>query len=102
MVVERIYTSPTRHAAQLEHARIELRAGMGVVGDRMFGVDAYPGSNLTLVEAEEIERFCALHARPADLSITRRNLVTQGVGLGGLGHIAASVLAGAASLPDHA
>jgi MOSC domain-containing protein YiiM len=54
---------------------------MGVVGDRNFGVSRHPGQNLTLVEAEEIERFCAEQARVPDLSLTRRNLVTRGVRL---------------------
>lgn len=54
---------------------------MGVVGDRNFGVHKHPGQNLTLVEAEEIERFCAEQARAPDLSLTRRNLVTRGVRL---------------------
>jgi MOSC domain-containing protein YiiM len=54
---------------------------MGIVGDRNFGISKHPGQNLTLVEAEEIERFCAEQARAADLSLTRRNLVTRGVRL---------------------
>jgi MOSC domain-containing protein YiiM len=57
---------------------------MGVVGDRNFGVCRHPGQNLTLVEAEEIERFCAEQARVPDLSLTRRNLVTRGVRLNDL------------------
>lgn len=81
MIVERIYLSPEPGAAQVEHERISLRRGMGVVGDRNFGVHDYPGQNLTLVEAEEIESFCAEQARVADLSLTRRNLVTRGVRL---------------------
>ena len=54
---------------------------MGVVGDRNFGLCRNPGQNLTLVEAEEIERFCAEQARTPDLSLTRRNLITRGVRL---------------------
>jgi MOSC domain-containing protein YiiM len=57
---------------------------MGVVGDRNFGVSRHPGQNLTLVEAEEIERFCAEQARVPELSLTRRNLVTRGVRLNDL------------------
>ncbi len=81
MIVERIFTSPERGAAQVECERIALRSGMGVVGDRNFGIDRHPGQNLTLVEAEEIERFCAEQARVPDLSLTRRNLITRGVRL---------------------
>lgn len=84
MVVERIFISPARGAPQVECERITLQGGMGVVGDRNFGVSAHPGQNLTLVEAEEIELFCARRARIADLSLTRRNLVTRGVRLNSL------------------
>lgn len=81
MSIERIFTSPAAGAPQVEHERITLRAGRGVLGDRNDGLADYPGRNLTLVEAEEIERFCALHGRTPELSITRRNLVTRGVRL---------------------
>lgn len=84
MFIERIFTSPERGALQVERVRIALQRGMGVVGDRNFGVSRHPGQNLTLVEAEEIERFCAEQARVPDLSLTRRNLVTRGVRLNDL------------------
>lgn len=84
MIVERIYICPEKGAAQVECERITLRRGMGVVGDRNYGVSQHPGQNLTLVEAEEIERFCSEQARVQDLSLTRRNLVTRGVRLNDL------------------
>lgn len=84
MQVERIFISPARGALQVECERITLRSGKGVVGDRNFGVSVYPGQNLTLVEAEEIELFCDWQGRTADLSLTRRNVVTRGVRLNGL------------------
>jgi len=84
MTIERIFSSPAAGAPQVEHQRITLRAGRGVLGDRNDGLSDYPGRNLTLVEAEEIERFCAQHGRTPDLSITRRNLVTRGVRLNDL------------------
>lgn len=84
MAIERIFTSPAAGAPQVEHQRITLRAGRGVLGDRNDGLADHPGRNLTLVEAEEIERFCAQHGRAPDLSITRRNLVTRGVRLNDL------------------
>lgn len=84
MFVERIFISGKRGAPQLERELIELRAGLGVVEDRHFGVRKCRGQNLTLVEAEEIERFCAERARSADLSLTRRNLITRGVRLNDL------------------
>ena len=54
------------------------------MGDRYSGQAVYPGQNLTLVEAEEIELFCAEQRRLPDLSLTRRNLVTRGVRLNAL------------------
>ena len=84
MVVERIFISPERGAMQLECEHISLEGGMGIRGDRNFGKSTHAGQNITLVEAEEIEAFCAAHSRHPDLSLTRRNLVTRGVRLNDL------------------
>ena len=84
MIVERIFISPEPGGAQRECGRIRLETGEGIVGDRNFGKRVYPGQNITLVEAEEIERFCREHGRAIDLSMTRRNLVTRGIGLNDL------------------
>jgi MOSC domain-containing protein YiiM len=84
MYVERIFISAKRGVAQLECEHITVQNGLGVLGDRNFGKNVHPGQNLTLVEAEEIELFCAEHARMPDLSLTRRNLVTRGVKLNDL------------------
>jgi uncharacterized protein YcbX len=65
VTVVRIFITPARGAAQDERERMALRTGMGVVGDRSFGISKRPGQNLTLVEAEEIERFCAEQAQAA-------------------------------------
>lgn len=81
LFVDRIFISPDRGAPQLDCGRVSVRAGLGIVGDRNFGVFRHPGQNLTLIEAEEIESFCAEHARSSDLSLARRNLVTRGVRL---------------------
>ncbi|GLR13843.1 hypothetical protein GCM10007907_26330 [Chitinimonas prasina] len=84
MIVERIFISPERGVAQEECEHITLHSGMGILGDRYFGKHTYPGQNLTLVEAEVIEQFCAAQLRTPDLSITRRNLVTRGLRLNDL------------------
>jgi MOSC domain-containing protein YiiM len=81
MNVERIFISLEHGAAQIECDQITVQRGMGILGDRNFGKAIYPGQNLTLVEAEEIELFCKENARIPDLSITRRNIVTRGVRL---------------------
>lgn len=84
MIVERIFISPARGVAQVECEHITVQRGIGILGDRNFGNRTYPGQNLTLVEAEEIELFCAEHSRASDLSLTRRNLVTRGLRLNDL------------------
>jgi MOSC domain-containing protein YiiM len=84
VIVERIFISPERGAPQLECERITVECGMGIIGDRNFGVSRYPGQNLTLVKAEEIEGFYAEQGRILDLSATRRNLITRGVRLNDL------------------
>jgi MOSC domain-containing protein YiiM len=81
VTVERIFICPERGAPQTERERVTVEGGKGVVGDRNFGVNKHPGQNLTLVEAEEIEGFCAEQGRVLDLSLTRRNLITRGVRL---------------------
>jgi len=81
VIVERIFISPKRGVAQAECEHITVQRGMGIPGDRNFGKSTHRGQNLTLVEAEEIELFCAEYSRPPDLSVTRRNLVTRGVRL---------------------
>ncbi|WP_412478485.1 MOSC domain-containing protein [Azonexus sp. IMCC34839] len=84
MVVEHLFLSPQRGAPQQACAQLELRAGQGVVGDRHQGRTDWSGQNLTLVEAEEIEAFCALSQREVDWSLTRRNVVTRGLRLNDL------------------
>ncbi len=81
MQVERLFLSSARGEAQRECQQIELLAGHGVVGDRHFAKTDWAGQQLTLVEAEEIERFCAHTGRTNDLAITRRNVVTRGIRL---------------------
>lgn len=83
-MIELIYISNARHGVGIAQPAVALEAGQGIVGDRYFGKNDYPGQNLTLVEAEEIEAFCTTHGRQIDLSLTRRNLVTRGIRLNDL------------------
>lgn len=84
MIVERIFISRQAGGAQVACESIRVERDMGIVGDRHFGRNDWPGQNLTLVEAEEIAAFCAETGRPDNLAITRRNLVTRGVRLNDL------------------
>ena len=77
--VEAICIAPEKHGSQQSVKSAELVAGSGIVGDRYFGRN--PGQNLTLVEAEEIERFNREQGGRAPLEGTRRNVVTRGIRL---------------------
>ncbi len=81
MIVERLYISPQSAAPLVGKRQITLLAGQGIRGDRHCGSADWPGQNLTLVEAEEIEAFCRLSGQPDDLALTRRNIVTRGIRL---------------------
>jgi MOSC domain-containing protein YiiM len=82
MTVELICTASTRGAALALHDAVSVVAGAGITGDRMFGrVQKCAGQNLTLVEAEEIERFNTSFGLRLPLTALRRNLVTRGVRL---------------------
>ncbi len=83
-MIERIYTRASEGAPGAEHRSVRIVAGAGLEGDRYFGRADEPGQNVTLIEAEEIERFLREHGRPIDLSVTGRNLVTRGVRLNAL------------------
>ena len=83
--IEAIYVSPKFGEPQHSVDCVELVAGSGIVGDRYYTERAgQPGLNLTLIEAEEIERFNAAHGASAPLHATRRNVVTRGVRLNDL------------------
>jgi MOSC domain-containing protein YiiM len=64
---------------------VRVIAGAGIEGDRHFGTrQLHRGQNLTLIEAEEIERFNTQHRTAISLGAPRRNLITRGVRLNGL------------------
>lgn len=84
MTIERIYFAGKPGEPQVEAQSIDVVVGKGILGDRYFAARDEPGQNITLVEAEEIEAFCAETGRMIDLSCTRRNLVTRGVHLNAL------------------
>ena len=79
--VEAICIAPAAKGPQQRVDAAEFVAGSGIVGDRYFGRASGPGQNLTLVEAEEIERFNREHGADAPLDGTRRNIVTRGIRL---------------------
>ena len=56
-------------------ASIEVRAGLGIVGDRYFGKRAHRTASVTVMAIESIERI-APRLDPAD---TRRNIIVRGL-----------------------
>lgn len=80
-MIEAIFVASDKGSAPIAVREVQLIAGKGIVGDRNFARQRWPGQNLTLIEAEEIERFNAVHARKVQASETRRNLITRGVRL---------------------
>lgn len=68
-----------------EVGEIEVVAGAGIVGDHNFGArQRYPGQNLTLIEAEEVEAFNARTGKELVVTDPRRNIITRGVRLNDL------------------
>jgi MOSC domain-containing protein YiiM len=85
MSVEAIFTAPNASAPMVCHERIRAIAGKGLEGDRYtlgtgFYSDGQDGRQLTLIEAEDLERLNASGVELAQHEC-RRNLVTRGVAL---------------------
>jgi MOSC domain-containing protein YiiM len=55
--------------------RIEVRAGLGIVGDRYFNRPAHRDASVTVIAIESLARF----ERPVGLLETRRNILLRGV-----------------------
>lgn len=64
--------------------RVEAVAGTGLVGDRYFEPGAEPARQLTLVEAEELQRLADEHGIALPPGGSRRQLTTTGVRLNDL------------------
>lgn len=59
---------------------IEVRAGLGIVGDRFFGQRAHVLEAVTLLAAESLEAVALdLGVATLDPARTRRNIVTRGI-----------------------
>lgn len=60
--------------------RIEVRAGLGVVGDRYYGRPAHRDASVTVLAVEAVEALAAeLGSGPLDALAARRNVVVRGV-----------------------
>ena len=83
-MIEAIYICDVDASQQASVREVEAVAGKGLVGDRYYGADKYPGQNVTLIEAEAIERFNKKHGQSLGIDASRRNIVTRGVRLNDL------------------
>ena len=113
--VEAIHVAPSAGAAMQPMREVEAVAGLGLAGDRYFaGLGFYsarptdPGAReVTLFEAEVLDRLSSEHGIALSVAEHRRNLTTRGVRLGALlGHrfrIGEVVLEGVKDCPpcDH-
>jgi MOSC domain-containing protein YiiM len=80
--VERIHVAAERGAAPEPVGEVLAEAGRGLRGDRHHG---RPGANdLTLIEAEALERLATEHGVALEPGESRRNVTTRGVDLGAL------------------
>lgn len=87
--VVRIYTTPRGGETLAGHEAAVLESGSGIVGDRYHSGDGTFWQKLqktadfevTLIEAEEVDRFNATVPDPLDPGAFRRNILTRGVRL---------------------
>jgi MOSC domain-containing protein YiiM len=59
--------------------RIELRAGLGIVGDRYFNARAHVHASVTVIGLEGLEEVGRQLGAPIDPAATRRNVFLRGV-----------------------
>ncbi|QHC54605.1 MOSC domain-containing protein [Rathayibacter tanaceti] len=65
--------------------RIEVRAGLGIVGDRFFAQRAHRSAAITLFAIETLERMATdLRTDPFDPADTRRNIIVRGADIDAL------------------
>jgi MOSC domain-containing protein YiiM len=89
--ISSIYIATTTGADMQSVSTAELQAGKGIVGDRYYSGEGKYSAKLmakgeddwqvTLIEAEEIDRFVADKDLDFSHSDFRRNIVTQGIRL---------------------
>ena len=87
-----IYIAPKWGGSMTGHAKVALKAGKGIVGDRYYSetgknrstYKGQPDFELTLIESEVIEIFNKETGNSFHESDFRRNLITKGVRLNDL------------------
>ena len=79
--IEHIHLVSERGGAPRAVPQVDADAGLGLRGDRHHG---RRGADLTLIEAEAIDRLAAGEGIDLDGGLSRRNLTTRGIDLGAL------------------
>jgi MOSC domain-containing protein YiiM len=75
---------------------VEVRAGLGIVGDRYFAKRAHRHASVTVIASEALDDVAALLARDhLDPAKTRRNIVLRGVDADALRDVVFSIDSGA-------
>jgi MOSC domain-containing protein YiiM len=85
-ILEAIYISPAARTLPHSVETVRAFAGRGLEGDRYaLGGGTFSANSgqrdVTLIEAEELDRFVREYGHPFDAAQSRRNLVTRGVRL---------------------
>lgn len=82
MTVVGIHIAPERGGPTVALDHGELVAGRGIAGDHHWAhPNGVPAAEVTLIEAEHVAEYNAATGQAIAPADTRRNLVTQGVGL---------------------
>jgi MOSC domain-containing protein YiiM len=84
--IEHIFVAPEKASPTQEVASVEAIADCGLKGDRYSSAENRrdPGQQITLIEAEQIEKFVAETGLSLAPHEPRRNLVTRGIDLNAL------------------
>ena len=74
------------NAGDERRERIDIRAHLGVVGDRYFGGKAHVREAVTVMAAESLDAITAELGLPTvpDAALTRRNIIVRGVDIDAL------------------
>lgn len=79
-----IYLSPASGEALHAASSALVTKGAGIVGDRNFRKNEYPGQNVTFIATEAVTRYNQDHGQSIGPQATRRNIITAGVDLNSL------------------
>ncbi len=83
-MIHTIFIAEKSLGQQIQVDKVDLITAKGIVGDRNFDREQWPGQNITFIEVEEIEAFNNNYQQRIRLGDTRRNIITQGIRLNDL------------------